>query len=126
MNRERYPKHSPALGPRMVIDGADLGAAMTPNDVLIELRLITELQDDEIIDAMAAGADRVERDMTEDPQSGMPALAALAPEERLAVIEVARSVTRSRIDAWRRRHRQMTWPELRVLLLGLRGKLTGG
>ena len=125
MNRERYPKHSPALGPRMVIDGADLGAVMTPSDVLIELRLITELQDDEIIDAMAAGADRVERDMTEDPQSGMPALAALAPEERLAVIEVARSVTRSRIDAWRRRHRQMTWPELRVLLLGLRGKLTG-
>jgi hypothetical protein len=109
----------------MVIDGADLGAVMTPSDVLIELRLITELQDDEIIDAMAAGADRVERDMTEDPQSGMPALAALAPEERLAVIEVARSVTRSRIDAWRRRHRQMTWPELRVLLLGLRGKLTG-
>ena len=125
MNRERYPKHRPTLGPRMVIDGADLGAVMTPSDVLIELRLITELQDDEIIDAMAAGADRVERDMAKAPQSGMPALAVLPPEERLAVIEVARSVTRSRIAAWRRRHRQMTWPELRVLLLGLRGKLTG-
>jgi hypothetical protein len=105
----------------MVIDGADLGAAMTPSDLFIELRLIASLESTEIIEAMHVGADRVESDMRGAPQSSRPTLWMLTPAERTAAIDNARTVTGSRIDAWRRRHRQMTWPELRILLIGLRG-----
>lgn len=122
-DQDRYPKHHPIPGPRMVVDGQDLGAAMLPNDVLIELRHAASLDHDEIIQALHAAADRVEQDMAETPVSGMPVLGVLTVAERTAAVEAARAVTRSRVDAWRRRHRQMTWGELRMLLLGLRGTL---
>jgi hypothetical protein len=102
----------------MVIDGADLGAAMTPADVLIAIRQYLELENDEIIAAMRAGADRVEADLLTG--AAPAALDMLGVDDRKALVAVARSVTPSRIDAWRRRHRQMTWPEIRILLLGLR------
>lgn len=107
----------------MVVDGADLGVAMTPTDLLIEIRLTAELRDDEIVEALTTGAARVEHDLSHASQSGTPALGLLSVDERLAAIEIARSATLSRVKTWRRRHRQMTWPELRILLLGLRGKL---
>ena len=116
---ERYPKHRPAAGPRMVVDGVDLGHAMTPQDVLVWMRVACDLDDDEIAAAMLAGADRVERDM-HDPAAERPTLAELPEPERREAVRAAREVTRSRVDAWRRRHRHMTWGELRVLFVGLR------
>lgn len=116
---ERYPKHRPAAGSRMIVDGVDLGHAMTPQDVLIWLRVSCGLDDDEIVPALLAGADRVERDMA-DPTVERPALAELPESERRQAVHLAREVTRSRVDAWRRRHRHMTWGELRLLFVGLR------
>lgn len=117
--RDRYPKHRPSAGPPMVIDGVDLGRAMTPQDLLVWLRVACHLDDDEIVPAMLAGADRVERDMA-DPAAERPVLAELPEDERREAVRAAREVTRSRVDAWRRRHRHMTWGELRVLFVGLR------
>ena len=80
----RYPKRPPPLPlARTILDGHDLGFAMRPADILVEVRRIMQLTDDEIL--------------------------------------AARAVTRSRLRAWRQHARPMTWPELRILLLGLRG-----
>jgi hypothetical protein len=118
----RYSKRAPTIQPHMVIDGVDLGAAMTPADVLIDLRVAAEMDDADIVDAMLSGADRVEADLArgeDEPQ----VLRVLSVDDRMAAIAEVRGVTASRVMAWRKRNRQMTWAELRVLLVGLRGVL---
>ena len=95
---------------------------MLPQESLLWLRVACGVNDDEIVAAMAGGADRVERDL-DSPQDDVgfrPALAELPPDERRAAVRAARDVTASRLAAWRRRHRHMTWPELRILFVGLR------
>jgi len=114
----RYPKHPPTVGPRMKLDGVDLGPAMLPQDILIWMRLCG-MDDEEIIPAFQAGADRLER-VVEDPASPDRVMAELTVEDRAEAVRQAREVTPSRVLAWRRRHRQMTWLELRALYVGLR------
>ncbi|MEW5425089.1 hypothetical protein [Amorphus sp. 3PC139-8] len=108
----RYRKRGPRALPPMVVDGRDLGPAMTPGDVMIWLRQILELDEVAIVAAMYAGAAR----LAEDPEC----LPDLDPSEIARTLEEAREVSRSRVDAWRKRARHMTWLELRVLLIGLR------
>lgn len=100
----------------MIVDGQDLGAAMTPSDILIELRIFLQVDDEDILEAMSAGADRVEADL--DNPDGK--LRLLSRDERVSAVAEARELTRSRLTAWRKRHREMTWPEMRILLIGLR------
>lgn len=49
-----------------------------------------------------------------------PALAELSEADRIAAVEQAREVTKSRVMAWRKRNRHMSWDELRILFVGLR------
>ena len=102
----------------MKLDGVDLGPAMLPQDILIWMRLCG-VDDDEIIPAFQAGADRLKR-VVEDPASPDRLMAELSLEDRTEVVRQARVVTPSRVLAWRRRHRHMTWLELRVMFVGLR------
>lgn len=112
---DRYPMRPQAMRPRMIHDGIDLGTAMTPCDVYIELRALLFLEDDELIEAFRIGAaDIMEAD------AGPGSALVLHVGNRDAVCHAALAVTRSRLVAWRRRAREMTWPELRVLMLGLR------
>ena len=111
----RYPK-TDALTPRAA--SHDLGVPMSPADVFIALRQIAELEDDEMLQAFAAGADRIEAG--DAPPALLAALGGIPH-----VVAQARAVTPSRLVAWRRRGREMTWPELRVLLLGLRDVILG-
>ncbi|MGI8839711.1 MAG: hypothetical protein ACR2F8_02835 [Caulobacteraceae bacterium] len=93
--------------------GAELGESLLPADIYIEVRRLVDLTDGEIIDAFAAGAAALAEG------AGQGALVAVG--DRSGAIEAAAAVTRSCLAAWRKRGRQMTWDELRVLLLGLRG-----
>lgn len=113
----RYRKRSPTAGPIQIVDGVDLGPSMRPQDIYILLRHTFELEDDEMLDAFAAAADRVEADLSGD---GERAMAELTDAQRERAMAEAREVSRSRLDAWRRRGREMSWLELRMLLLGLR------
>jgi hypothetical protein len=98
----------------MTIDGVDLGPSMTPQDVLIWLRIGCGLDDADVLPALRAGADRLE-------QTGdLLAMAELSDADRAAAVRQARDATNSRLVAWRRRNRQMTWLELRALFVGLR------
>ncbi len=116
---DRYPRQPQRPGPRMRVDGHDLGFAMLPNDLLIALRATAGLSTAEAVAAMVAGAeDFARRWEAEGPD--WPVTAHLDAADLRHAIAVARETTPSRIDAWRRRHRQMTWDELRILLHGLR------
>ena len=86
---------------------------MLPADLYIALRQLLDLTDDELLDGFAAGATRL---LAGDAS---PALLA-ALDQPADAAAAAQAVTRARLQAWRKRGRQMTWPELRVLLLGLR------
>ncbi len=108
--QRRYARHSPERLDGMVLRGADLGPPLKPQDMLIWLRLLMQLDDQEILDAFAAV-------LAADPAATFPELLAGEVDELLAA---SAEVTRSRVDAWRRRNREMTWLELRALLLGLR------
>lgn len=113
---DRYPTRRARALPPMVVDGADLGPAMAPQDLFVHLRQLLDLEDQEILDALQAGAGRMEA----DPEG---TLVELSDADHALAIEQARAVTRSRVTAWRRRARHMTWLELRVLLLGLKDVL---
>lgn len=94
----------------MRVGARNLGPPLTPQDILIWLRLLLQLDDDEILEAYAAtGAEKLALAWSE-----------LSSEEIDAMMAEAAQVTRSRLTAWRRRHREMTWLELRALLVGLR------
>lgn len=109
----RYPKRSPQRQPDMIVAGRNLGPALKPQDVFIWLKLLLELEPDEILEAFArADAGRLAQAYPE-----------LTDLEIGAMISGAAEVTPSRIDAWRRRNREMTWLELRTLLAGLRGSV---
>ena len=77
----RYPKRPPRRRTRAVADGRNLGPPMTPQDLLIALRNGLQLSHDEILDALALGADRVE--------SGAVAAPELTEDERALLIEQA-------------------------------------
>lgn len=116
----RYPKRREAPRAHAIVGGKDLGQPMRPSDIYIRLRRLLHLDDDELLAAFAAGVGCVERDLGPDPaRPDAPALMELEPAERVAAAAEAREITRSRLDAWRKRHREMTWRELRVLFAGL-------
>lgn len=117
----RYPKQAVGTRPRMVLDGQDLGPAMSPSDVYVDLRHLLDLDDDEIIEAFRLGAAALV-----EAERGPGSALVMGIEDEAGAIEAALAVTRSRVTGWRRRARQMTWPELRVLLLGLRALIMGG
>lgn len=102
----------------MSINGADIGPAMTPQDVFVHIRRLLDLDDEEILDALQVGAGRMEGDRENT-------LVDLSDVDHALAIQQARTVTRARITAWRRRARHMTWLELRVLLLGLTDVVLG-
>lgn len=113
----RYPSRPRNAGASQIsADGVDLGPPMLPQDVFLALRVSLALEDDEILDAFELGAARVER----DPDRS---LRELSTADRQAAIDAARQVTRSRLQAWRKRARHMTWLELRILFVGLREQL---
>ncbi|MFE1598155.1 hypothetical protein [Methylobacterium sp. ID0610] len=111
MSRE-YGHGQRAARPRMVVAGLDLGTAMVPADVYIEIKRLLELDDDKILAAFAAGADALAKGDAAGPL--------VEDIDDLDATSAALEVSRSRLKAWRKHARQMTWPELRVLLLGLR------
>lgn len=108
----RYPHRRPQALPRMSVGGVDLGPAMRPQDVFAALRRILALREPaEVVEIMRLGA----QELRDAPQRAVE----LDDTDRALAIEQAESVTSSRVDAWRRRAREMTWLELRVLLIGL-------
>lgn len=106
----RYGARSAERQAAMVVDGRDLGPPLKPQDLLVWLRRLHVLDDREVTEAMRLGA--------------ASDLAAIYPEltdaELGDAVEAGEAVTPSRVVAWRKRHREMTWLELRVLLAGLR------
>lgn len=111
----RYPKRSPERQARMVTPaGVDLGPVLKPADIYIRLRQTLHLDDDELLEAFRRGGERL---------AGRAQFPELTEAEEDAAIAAAAAVTRSRLDAWRRRGREMTWLELRALLIGLRETL---
>lgn len=106
----RYAKRLPERLPDMIVRGQNLGPALKPQDIYIWLRVLLVLDDAELLEAFAAS-------LTADPNKTYPELHAAEIDAMLAA---ASEVSRSRLDAWRRRNREMTWLELRALLLGLR------
>lgn len=106
----RYVKRLPERLPDMIVRGQNLGPALKPQDICIWLRVLLVLDDAELLEAFAAALDA-------DPDETFPEL---RQAEIDTLIAAASDVSRSRIDAWRRRNREMTWLELRALLLGLR------
>ena len=70
------------------------------------------LTNDEILDVMRVGAAVV----ADRPET----LVDLEADQVQLAIDQAASVTAGRIEAWRRRAREMTWLELRVFFVGLR------
>ena len=116
----RYPKRPASAGERMIIDGIDLGPSMPPQEIYILLRRLMDLDNDEIITAFRIGRDRVARDMGPNPvDAAVPALGYLSKADRDIALSQTADVSRSRLVAWRKRARDMTWLELRILLLGL-------
>lgn len=108
----RYPKRRAQALPRTIVDGKDLGPAMRPQDIFLWLRQLLCLEPAEVVEAMRLGAAALE---------ARPEIASeLAPGDRELAVRQALEATPSRVDAWRRRAREMTWLELRVLLAGLR------
>ena len=98
----------------MVVDGKDLGPAMLPQDIYIWQRHVMALDDAEILAAFAVAVDHLQDESQPTP------FAELHPDDLRDMIAQAKAVTRSRLEAWRRRNRQMTWLELRALYVGLR------
>ena len=109
--QRRYQHQAPEALPATIVGGADLGPAMRPRDVMARLRHALVLDDREVVDLIRLGAAR----LAGDPQ----AMPELDDAEREALLVQAAEVTPSRVIAWRRRSREMTWHELRALLLGL-------
>lgn len=107
----RYATRHAVRLPPMTVDGHDLGPPLKPADVCIALRQALQLTDDDILAALAFGAERME----DRPEL----FAHLLEDERAAAIEDARAATRSRVVAWRRRSREMTWMELCAFLAGI-------
>lgn len=107
---DRYPKHHIERGTDMVVRGQNLGPALKPQDVFVWLKLLMGLDDEDVLAAFAAVPGT-------DPARTYPELT----EAEIAAMLIANTqVTRSRITAWRKRNREMTWLELRALFLGLR------
>lgn len=113
---------APIVTGREMLDpqGRPLGRAMWPHEVYNMVRHALELSTPEQIETMQLGAAKVLRDMQQQPTSGRVALAELDEPSRRAAVETALEVTPSRVQAWKTRNRQMTWPELRVWLVGLK------
>lgn len=122
----RYPKHRPRHGPETFdAAGASLGAAMFPADIFIVTRQLAGLDDKEAAAVMRLGALRVFDELEAD-DGRRPSLAEIGEIEQRRAVEAAMEVTPARVVAWRRRHREMTWPELRIWLIGLKQTVLGG
>ena len=107
----RYVKRQREAGPRMILpDGTDLGPAIKPQDLLVWVRQMLELEDREIAEAIARAAAR-------DPSEIWPEL---SEEDQAQILVAAHEVTTSRVVAWRKRNREMSWHDMRALLVGLR------
>jgi hypothetical protein len=108
--QDRYVKRGRSPLPRTIIDGVDLGPGIKPQDLMAWLRRLLEMEDREIAEAVAAAA-------ACDPSEIWPEL---AEEDQSAILIAAHEVTTSRVKAWRTRNREMSWHDLRALLVGLR------
>jgi len=114
----RYPHRPPKpLGP-MIVDGRDLGHAMRPHDIFIRIRFLYD-DDETILAIFLAAVNRLEKDLAVPPEDRTPALFELPLEERMRALEETREISMSRIKAWRKRAREMTWRELRMFFLGI-------
>ena len=112
--RPRYTKRLPAIGPRMVVDGKDLGPAILPQRLFVVLRKILKLPDDnDVLEIFAEAVDRLE-----DGDRTM-LFGGLSDADYDTMIAQARDVSPSRFRAWREGHRHATWWEIYALLLGL-------
>ena len=111
--RPRYARRRPAAGPRMVVDGQDLGPAILPQRLFAALRRILELDDEHLLGAFAAAAARIE-----DGDDTM-LFGALSDDDFARIVSQAGDVSKSRLRAWRDSQRQMTWWEMYALLIGL-------
>lgn len=112
--RPRYARRRPAAGPRMVVDGQDLGPAILPQRLFVVLRRILKLRDDnDVLEIFAEAVDRLE-----DGDRTM-LFGGLSDADYDTMIAQARDVSPSRFRAWREGHRHMTWWEMYALLLGL-------
>jgi hypothetical protein len=91
---------------------------MTPADIFILLRQISGLSDEEILEAVRIGASELQD--SDSRGSYYPAYHDLPARERQAIISNAMSITMTRLTAWRKRRRQVTWHDIHILLLGMR------
>lgn len=115
----RHVPRAPATGPNIRLRGRDIGRMMAPAEIARAICQMEGLDDADVCDIVIAGAQclaaagPVERD-------GLGPCAALSPDERYDALTAVADMSASRAQAWRRRGREMTWPELRIFLLGLR------
>ena len=112
--KDRYPGRRYAERDALPGDHPTLLRPMSPVDVYIEVKRLLQLDDDELLQAFAAGAAMLAESLADGHL-----VEELTNCE--AAISAATEVTRSRLTAWRKRGREMTWDELRVFLLGARG-----
>jgi hypothetical protein len=116
---KRYPPRDLSTGQAVRVHGKAAGRMMTPAEVMMAIRAAELLNDADIRDIMIAGAQRL---AAADPatRDGLGPCAILEPDERYEALAAVADMSVSRAIAWRKRNREMTWPELRVFLLGLR------
>ena len=93
---------------------------MTPTDIFILLRQISGLSDEEILEAVQPTTGKSELQDSDSRGSYYPAYHDLPARERREIISKAMSITMTRLTAWRKRRRQVTWHDLHILLLGMR------
>lgn len=107
--KPRYPHRPPSV---MAGEAGHLGPAMRPQDIFVLIRRASDLRDDhEVVEVLRLGAAAIH-----DQPSLVPDL---SDADRDTAITQAGDATPSRVMAWRKRAREMTWLELRVLLIGL-------
>lgn len=107
---DRYPRRD------SLVNTGNLGRAMLPAEVFVILKRELDLDDDDLLNAFARGVE-ILADLPEDANDRQRM--GLRSDETDDAIAAASEVTRSRLSAWRKHQRQMTWPELRVLCRGL-------
>ena len=88
----------------------DIGRPLQPMDVYRAMRWLGDLTPDVVVEAMKAGAERI------DLADQWPDLTA---EDIAATRAAGRGATSSRLRAWRAGERTPTWPDIRALISGL-------
>lgn len=108
----RYPRRKPDRLSTTTLDGVRLGPTLAPQETFIWVRRILRADDRELKEAFGLVAGMTDEEIA-------AAWPEITPGERREMRTASAEVGAGRLQAWRTRNRQMTWLELRALLLGL-------